>query len=387
MKKSFIHFDHYDLFEISLYKYENDELNFYSTNLDELNSYLNGDAETIIFIPSHFFGFKHFVNSLNLKKDILKANVLNDIEDNIVSDISKLKFVYDDVNDLSAWIDITIINRLNQKLNLMAGNFIILPEHLLHYDGSISFLVIAERFSASFSDFSGFSGALDSFDQYASILHQSEYDPSNFNIYTTEPTEILPKSIQEKAESVEIRKLHLNFNKQKFINMNLFERSVSFQYLKSKMELSHFDYGLVLSSLLIIFTLPILTLSIQKSIIDSYKDNTVKIFQELNPNFVRLVNPRAQIDDLTKNVPFATQPPSENLEFLPYVEKLTDSSIKKIKINLSKKTINVSLENLSSLKMRALTELMTQFSITIDSTNLVEESNSLSGTLIINYDI
>jgi hypothetical protein len=169
--------------------------------------------------------------------------------------------------------------------------------------------------------------------------------------------------------------------------MNLFERSVSFQYLKSKMELSHFDYGLVLSSLLIIFTLPIFTLSVQKSIIDSYKDNTVKIFQELNPNFVRLVNPRAQIDDLTKNVPFATQPPSENLEFLPYVEKLTDSSIKKIKINLSKKTINVSLENLSSLKMRALTELMTQFSITIDSTNLVEESNSLSGTLIINYDI
>ena len=169
--------------------------------------------------------------------------------------------------------------------------------------------------------------------------------------------------------------------------MNLFERSVSFQYLKSKMELSHFDYGLVLSSLLIIFTLPILTLSVQKSIIDSYKDNTVKIFQELNPNFVRLVNPRAQIDDLTKNVPFTTQPPSENLEFLPYVEKLTDSSIKKIKINLSKKTINVSLENLSSLKMRALTELMTQFSITIDSTNLVEESNSLSGTLIINYDI
>ena len=120
MKKSFIHFDHYDLFEISLYQYENDELNFYSTNLDELHSYLNGDAETIIFIPSHFFGFKHFVNSLNLKKDILKANVLNDIEDNIVSDISKLKFVYDDVNDLSAWIDITIINRLNQKLNLMA---------------------------------------------------------------------------------------------------------------------------------------------------------------------------------------------------------------------------------------------------------------------------
>ena len=131
MQKSFIHFDHYDLFEISLYQYENDELKFYSTNLDELNSYLNGDAETIIFIPSHFFGFKHFVNSLNLKKDILKANVLNDIEDNIVSDISKLKFVYDDVNDLSAWIDITIINRLNQKLNLMAGNFIILPEHLL----------------------------------------------------------------------------------------------------------------------------------------------------------------------------------------------------------------------------------------------------------------
>ena len=62
MKKSFIHFDHYDLFEISLYKYENDELNFYSTNLDELNSYLNGDAETIIFIPSHFFGFKHLLH-------------------------------------------------------------------------------------------------------------------------------------------------------------------------------------------------------------------------------------------------------------------------------------------------------------------------------------
>ena len=36
---------------------------------------------------------------------------------------------------------------------------------------------------------------------------------------------------------------------------------------------------------------------------NTYKQSTVKIFEQLNPNFKRVVNARAQIDDLTRNIP------------------------------------------------------------------------------------
>ena len=80
------------------------------------------------------------------------------------------------------------------------------------------------------------------------------------------------------------------------------------------------------------------------SSVNTYKQSTVKIFEQLNPNFKRLVNARAQIDDLTRNIPQQNNISKQDFGVLNYLDAFKDDSIQRIAINLKEQEINIRLE-------------------------------------------
>jgi len=110
------------------------------------------------------------------------------------------------------------------------------------------------------------------------------------------------------------------------------------------------------------------------------------IFQQLNPGFKRLVNPKAQIDDLTKGVPLQSLVSSQDLEALGYVEVLSDKSIRSININFEGSEIKANVENLSPLKLSLFKELANSKPIKISDSGLNKGSDGWNGSLIIYYE-
>jgi hypothetical protein len=126
--------------------------------------------------------------------------------------------------------------------------------------------------------------------------------------------------------------------------------------------------------------------SVLSSSISSYQSNTIQIFQQLNPNFQRLINPKAQIDDLTRDIPSYPTISSNNLEVLSYIETLADESIQDIKINFDDRVIEASVENLSPTKLSFFQELIKSQSGNVNTNGLSKGADGLNGNLIIYYD-
>ena len=130
---------------------------------------------------------------------------------------------------------------------------------------------------------------------------------------------------------------------------------------------------------------PLISSSFLKSHSDSYKAMTLEVFQQLNPNFNRVVNSRAQINDLTRNLPKQEGSNLQNLDMLSYIKQINDEAIKKVEINIIDKQIIVQIENLSSIKYKIFQELFSQPNLDIDSSRLSNINESYTGDLIINY--
>ena len=122
------------------------------------------------------------------------------------------------------------------------------------------------------------------------------------------------------------------------------------------------------------------------SSIESYQVKTLELFRQLDPNFKRIVNARAQVDALTREIPQQNYISSQNLELLQYLEQLNDESVQEIKIDLLTSSIDVLLDGLSSYKLQLIKELFTSESLIFSDDALVEKNNKIYGNLRVTYD-
>ena len=119
---------------------------------------------------------------------------------------------------------------------------------------------------------------------------------------------------------------------------------------------------------------------------NTYKQNTVKIFEQLNPNFKRLVNARAQIDDLTRNIPKQNNISKQDLSVLQYLDSFKDDSIQGIVVNLKEQEINIQLKGLSPLKLNLLKQILKSEELNFIESDLVEKDEGFFGNLLVQYE-
>ena len=113
-------------------------------------------------IPSQLFGFMKYENKEGLKGEILRANVFIEVEDQLISDISSLKFFYNEELNLASWIDSSIFEFIAKKFYEMDAEIILLPEHYLFQTKRNAIFLTENSFVISFSDGSGFVGPISS---------------------------------------------------------------------------------------------------------------------------------------------------------------------------------------------------------------------------------
>ena len=95
MITSFIHFKDLHLNSIEVYSYqEGMKPKIKSFALNEISSRLADSTNILMMIPSQLFGFMKYENQAGHKGEILKANALIQIEEQLISDVSSLAFFY-----------------------------------------------------------------------------------------------------------------------------------------------------------------------------------------------------------------------------------------------------------------------------------------------------
>ena len=212
MLTSFIHFHDLQLSTVDLYSYDENELTKTSSiSIEHLNDSLPQNSKCFVFLPSQLFGFHYFQNELGLKNDELQANVINAIEDSIVSDISALNFSYDSSLSMATWIDKELLLSINKSFNALSGDFILLPEHLLLGVDKPKILFSSSEFCISFGDGSGFSGEHSSFDSLYVSLNDSKFNVNAIQSFKTELNITTPEMFDEKIQIKELTHFHLDF--------------------------------------------------------------------------------------------------------------------------------------------------------------------------------
>jgi hypothetical protein len=384
----FIKFDDLSLSTVRLFTYDEGSTNQVEKyNLIDVKEALLPGNNLYIMIPSALFGFKVTKNEIGLKNDILKANIFSESEDGLISNVSDLKFFFQPSLNLAAWINYNTYNSIAESFNEFEGDVYFYPEHFLLPEGINSIYVGEQNFICAFKDFTGFSGSNDSLEDYLQILVSAGIDLKTVQVLGESEPVLLNKFKDLNFKKIQFSDIHINFiNSLKFSNVNFFKRKLSFHYIKQKLKFNFFEFWALNISVVIFLIAPLVISYNLNSSVNTYKQSTVKIFEQLNPNFKRLVNPRAQIDDLTRNIPKQSNISKQDLSVLKYLDTFKDDSIQRIAINLKDQEINIRLEGLPLFKLNLLKQILKSEELNFIESDLVEKDEGFFGNLLVQYE-
>lgn len=388
MTNSFIHFQNSNLESVDLYSYEGETLhsNHQSVALSEVKNILIDSSNIFMLIPSQLFGFLQYDNAKDFKGEVLKANVFMQIEDQLISDVSSLEFFYNSDLKLASWIDSSLFQSLSSSFDEIDAEIIILPEHFLFQDQQNVIYFKDKSFIASFSDGSGFGGSISILSEYIRTLDSSNFLNSPL-VALKENSEITIQNFTEPLRERSLGDIHIaSLKNLKLLSWNLFRRKLSLQFLRSKFKLNSMESVIISASVLIILLIPIITNALLHQSISTFQASTMQIFQQLSPGLTRLVNPKAQIDDLTRGAPLQSIVTRQNFQALTFIDQLADESIQMIEIDFEKSIVSTSVENLPAYKLAIFKELIKTESVNVNSEELIQGPDGLYGKLQIYYN-
>ena len=388
MTNSFIHFQNSNLESVDLYSYEGETLhsNHQSVALSEVKNILIDSSNIFMLIPSQLFGFLQYDNAKDFKGEVLKANVFMQIEVQLISDVSSLEFFYNSDLKLASWIDSSLFQSLSSSFDEIDAEIIILPEHFLFQDQQNVIYFKDKSFIASFSDGSGFGGSISILSEYIRTLDSSNFLNSPL-VALKENSEITIQNFTEPLRERSLGDIHIaSLKNLKLLSWNLFRRKLSLQFLRSKFKLNSMESVIISASVLIILLIPIITNALLHQSISTFQASTMQIFQQLSPGLTRLVNPKAQIDDLTRGAPLQSIVTRQNFQALTFIDQLADESIQMIEIDFEKSIVSTSVENLPAYKLAIFKELIKTESVNVNSEELIQGPDGLYGKLQIYYN-
>jgi hypothetical protein len=383
-----IKFDDLSLSTVRLFTYDEGNKNqVRKFNLIDVKEGLLPGNNLYIMLPSALFGFKATKNDNGLKDDILKANIFSESEDGLISNISDLKFFFQPSLNLASWMNYSTYNSIAEHFNDFDGDVYVYPEHFLLPEGINSIYIAEHSFICSFEDLTGFSGFNDLLEDYLQILLSDGLDLKTLQVLGESEPVFLSKFKDLNFKKIQLSDIHINFiNSLKFSNVNFFKRKLSFQYIKQKLKFNFFEFWAFNISALIFLIAPLVISYNLNSSVNTYKQSTEKIFEQLNPNFKRLVNARAQIDDLTRNIPKQNNISKQDLSVLKYLDAFRDDSIQKIAINLKEQEINIHLEGLPLFKLNLLKQILKSEDLNFIESDLIEKDDGFFGNLLVQYE-
>lgn len=320
--------------------------------------------ELIVFLPANYINAKSFSSDTNNKEKRL-AIFIAEFGHEIVDSPNELSFRYSKENKCFYWLKIKILEDLFAKLASLDMKITLLPDFFLLPPGETNPVPVLDRLLIRLKNGEGYSLEHNQLQHFKELFSNDDSINLSFDSITW---------IKSLAKKNFLRFIG-NFFTAKAIDINFYNNPYSIAKFLFWLGLTK-KKALLMCAMLIFswIFLSIESIYLQKNISQTIED-TKKIFIEVNPKFTKLINTKAQIDQLVgqpnNTVPQTTANKKLLSEILPFLSTLNVSSlIYKPKSN----EISLTINNISSFELGILTEAAKLKALKLNTDRLIIDS-------------
>ena len=325
--------------------------------------------ELVVFIPSNHLNSQHFSNDLkNAEKRL--ALFISEFGHEILDSPNQLTFRYSEKDSCFYWLKTDVFKDLFAKLASLDTKIILLPDFFFITRGDSSAINVQDRLLVRLKNGEGYSLAISESDYLNKIFPEIDY--SNLSFKKGSLTKL-----QSEQNFIELAKHHFDAST---YDINFYNNSFSIHKLLFWLELPK-KYALVMAGMLLsaLLFLSIESWILQKNISNTIKD-TESIFLEVNPRFTKLINARAQIDQIVGNSR-ANISPDIDLQFLSeFMQLISTLDISSLVYKPNLNQIGLSFSKISSFELEVITQAIKLKKFKLDTSNLtVDDMGNFSG--------
>ena len=357
---------------------ESDEI--HETMISDLQE-INEDKsirKNIIFFNSEFLNscsLNEYDKSDNNK--LLKAKFFSSHGDQLLLNPSELSFFSSSIDNIGIWGESCYLDELkNKALNLRKSFFI--PDYLLFFEQKNVVANLGSHYSLRLEDGRGYSGR----QQKINALLESNIQILNdLDVLDVSPKELeclqnLEHSLNKFDLSSQVYNFHTNHSSQ----LNILKTPLNINRLLYLDVIGVGEFRNFAIPLLIALLLSIsinVTIESQNELVSK---ETKQLFSNLGNQSVRLINPKAQIDQLVNELQITDNKSQFDIKFLDFLYNYPVDELESIEVNLDEQFTTLYLDGLSSEKLMILKNLLNSSGLSTEE-NFAEVQNKLKGSI------
>ena len=378
MKTRYIFTDSYLETIYNSFVIENDTI--LKTTISDLNEVNNDKSigKNIIFFNAEA------LNSCSLdgydksdKAELLKAKFFSSHDDQLLLNPSDLTFFSSFEDNIGIWGDSNYFNQLKQK-TLDLRKSIFLPDYLLFFEQKNIVVNLGSHYSFRLKDGRGYSGH----HQKINALLKSNtkiLDSLETRDVATEELVFL-QNINHASDELDLISLVKNYHLHHLSSLNLLKSPFNIGRLLSLNLISFPDFKKFAALIFATFFVSLFINSTLKYQYESVTNETKQLFSNLGNNSLRLVNPKAQIDQLATGLKISNNQNYVDSRILNFLDNHQITELKAIEINIDEKFSVLYLESLSKQKLNIIKGFLGSSSLVIEE-NFTEVNNQFNGSI------
>ena len=350
------------------------------TNISELDE-INDDksiGKNIIFFNAEA------LNSCSLdeydksdKAELLKAKFFSGHDDQLLLNPSDLTFFSSFEDNIGIWGDSNYLDVLKQK-TLDLRKSIFLPDYLLFFERKNIVVNLGSHYCFRLKDGRGYSGH---YQKINALLKSNTkiLDGLETRDVATEELTLL-QNLNHTPDELDLISLVKKYHLHHLSSLNLLKSPFNIGRLLSLDLISFPDFKKFASLIFATFLVSLLINATLKSQYELVTKETKQLFLNLGNNSSRLVNPKAQIDQLVKGLKISENQNYLDSRILNFLDNYQITELKGIEINIDDKFSVIYLESLSSQKLNIIMSFLNSSNLIVEE-NFTEVNNQFNGSI------
>ena len=311
------------------------------------------------------------------KAELLKAKFFSGHDDQLLLNPSDLTFFSSFEDNIGIWGDSNYLDVLKQK-TLDLRKSIFLPDYLLFFERKNIVVNLGSHYCFRLKDGRGYSGH---YQKINALLKSNTkiLDGLETRDVVTEELVFL-QNLNHTSDELDLISLVKKYHLHHLSSLNLLKSPFNIGRLLSLDLISFPDFKKFASLIFATFLVSLLINATLKSQYESVTKETKQLFLNLGNNSSRLVNPKAQIDQLVKGLKISDNQNYLDSRILNFLDNYQITELKGIEINIDDKFSVIYLENLSSQKLNIIKSFLSSSNLIVEE-NFTEVNNQFNGSI------
>ena len=352
------------------------------SDLDEINND-KSIGKNIIFFNAEA------LNSCSLdeydesdKAELLKAKFFSSHDDQLLLNPSDLTFFSSFEDNIGIWGESNYFNKLKQK-TLDLRKSIFLPDYLLFFERKNIVVNLGSHYSFRLKDGRGYSGH---YQKINALLKSNTkiLDGLETRDIATEELVFL-QNLNHTSDELDLISLVKKYHLHHLSSFNLLKSPFNIGRLLSLNLISFPDFKRFAALIFATFLASLLINATLKSQYESVTKETKQLFLNLGNSSSRLVNPKAQINQLVKWLKISDNQNYLDSRILNFLDNYQIAELKAIEINIDEKFSVLYLDSLSKQKLNIIRGFLGSSNLIIEE-NFAEVDNQFNGSIKVSFN-